>query len=293
VQAVLAATKLDASTIGPRKCYDLFSDTFTWIEVFKYIINTDETPLQQYLLPNLDPQLVCTYLISNKRVQQEISWVRSNNGSCGVMAAKLANGTYVIDVFERVHGEKSQLDYDDPLYQHIISGNKEYFNLLLARFINVKRVWYGIPQTDEDQFTWSIGYIDKKNATRGHPAFYGNTILLDIGKSGYLYIQGDAIGFFNLPTGETILEYYSYLSNNTVPSAYALTQHYVYFISERIVIPRNILPAGMDWTNDFVGYFYSNSPEIQKHTTPIDYYNFYEDMNHEDRTIDFEIMDNL
>lgn len=288
---VLATTELEAATIGPRECYDLLTDTFTWVELFKYIIGASF--LRHYLMPNLDPQLICTYIIANKRVQSELSWVRSNNGSSGVMAAKLANGTYVVDVFQRVHGENSQLDYDDPLYQHIIGENKEHFNLLLARFINVRRVLYGIPQSDPERFSWAPGYIDKKNARRGKPAFYGNTVLLDIG-GRYLYIQGNRIGMFYTPSGEPVLEYYSYLANNSIPMGYALTQNYILCIFEGTIIPRSIIPKDMDWHNNFVEYYYENLSELQEGLLQyMDAYGIYNHLAWGDISIDWKVLDRL
>lgn len=265
VQAMLNATGVNASTMNPRDCYDLFNDAFAWILVFQYliqhydrrvfyeIIEPYDKPVLKYLIPNLDPQLVCRYLISNKFVERNTINTWSNmDGYFKVLVGNSRDGSFIVDVFHEISRENLRLSNEDPLAQHILVEGMEKINLLIARFENIKRVLPGIPQKPSDVDT----YVDGKNSRLGLPRFYGNTILLDIGTGLYIFIQGGTIKVFLVHPGETVLEYYSTMGNSGTPHAYALTKNYLYGVTEEFWITRDMIPPGLELSDDLIRFYW-------------------------------------
>ena len=67
----------------------------------------------------------------------------------------------------------------------------------------------------------------------------GNTVLLHLGGSRYMYI-GETIYEFNTG-GDRILDYYSPIGNSDVPYPFAVGEHKTYLMLERVAYPRTLL----------------------------------------------------
>ena len=99
-------------------------------------------------------------------------------------------------------------------------------------------------------------FIGKMN---GDPTVDGNTILLYLGGSKYIFIGSD-IYEFNIPTNDKIIKYYS-ITKNEAPDPIAVGIKNVYsFITYNSVeyLPIDIFPKKMnnkDWENATIPYF--------------------------------------
>ncbi len=79
----------------------------------------------------------------------------------------------------------------------------------------------------------------------------GNSILVRISADNYIYIGSEIYGF---KSPDTIKEYYSPVGNSHVPYPYAVGDKYVYFMLDRIAVPKEQI----DLTKDAYAQFYQS-----------------------------------
>lgn len=95
------------------------------------------------------------------------------------------------------------------------------------------------------------------------PSFKGNSVLLFIGASKYIYI-GESIWEFNT-NGDKILEYYSPIGNSDVPYPFAVGEHFTYLMLEKVRLPNSLLDTNNDPYAQWYGFLSEITPE--KHST--------------------------
>ncbi len=79
----------------------------------------------------------------------------------------------------------------------------------------------------------------------------GNSILIRVSADNYIYIGSEIYGF---KSPDTIKEYYSPVGNSHVPYPYAVGDKYVYFMLDRIAVPKEQI----DLTKDAYAQFYQS-----------------------------------
>jgi len=98
-------------------------------------------------------------------------------------------------------------------------------------------------------------FIGKRD---GYPVFDGNTILLYVGESKYIFIGSD-IFEFNIPTDDKIIKYYSTIHNDSYsPIAVGIKNIYSLATGHVEYLPMNIFPKKMsnkDWEGARFPYF--------------------------------------
>lgn len=94
--------------------------------------------------------------------------------------------------------------------------------------------------------------------TATDPSFKGNSILLHVSGSKYIYI-GSEIHSFETRDGETIKQYYSPVENNDVPYPYAIGENYTYFMLDMETLPNELLNLKKDGYAQFYGFIHKDS----------------------------------
>ena len=112
--------------------------------------------------------------------------------------------------------------------------------------------------TDPKEYRWNglrLPYkkifIDRRNGdgTGIHQSYWfevGSTILLQVSKKCYFFIQGRKSRFFTTVGDDEIVEYHAQIGNSDVPYPYAVGQSYVYLMIEDVYIEKNRLPPHPD-----------------------------------------------
>lgn len=196
--------------------------------------------------------------MSNDEVKEQLKNWGFQSVPEGISLQKLAkhfyegvrNGYDIVsncDGFYRLYepSEGHVLLFDD--YSQFVDDRSDNFPqskdecLLIKEWENVKKVWKGIVQNDSDD-------VDVNQD--------GNTCLLHLENNRYCYIRGGYIIEFDIE--EVVEQYYSYMSNNTVPEPIVVTPSWIYIPEHECKVNRNILPKDLDLRNKFVEYFYDN-----------------------------------
>jgi hypothetical protein len=106
-------------------------------------------------------------------------------------------------------------------------------------------------------------HSDIKEHYHWKPSYNGNSVLLFIGNSKYVYI-GESIWEFNT-NGDRILEYFSPIGNSDVPYPFAVGERFTYLMLERTQFPNSLLDATNDPYAQWYGF--SNAITPEKHST--------------------------
>jgi len=114
-------------------------------------------------------------------------------------------------------------------------GKPESYNILAVEYKDVKRV---LPGKDT------------------HKKYLGNSVLLDLGESRYVFI-GQDIYEFTTPNNDYIDTYYSLVGNSDVPYPVAISQNNAYFMMDDVYIPKSKFPENCDWMDGYA-YFYGH-----------------------------------
>ena len=92
------------------------------------------------------------------------------------------------------------------------------------------------------------------NAYKENELYFGNTILLNIKDSIYMYI-GDSIYYFR--TDEPIIDFVSEVSNG-ISFPYVITDKGYLLLSEQIFIPKN----AVSYKENFYTFYYNNPKNL-------------------------------
>jgi hypothetical protein len=81
----------------------------------------------------------------------------------------------------------------------------------------------------------------------------GNSILLHVSGSTYVYIGSDILSF-QTHDGEKIKRYYSPIGNSDSPYPYAIGEHHTYFMLDMETLPNEFLDLKIDGYGQFYGF---------------------------------------
>lgn len=106
----------------------------------------------------------------------------------------------------------------------------DYSYLCLVQHYKVKKIYVGksTPNIDYDK-----SYGD------------GNTILLQLTNTKYVYIGGTMI--YEFYSDDQVQKYFSHLGVSDTPEPVLLGKENVYFLEKKKYIPRDIFPTDVDW----------------------------------------------
>jgi hypothetical protein len=163
---------------------------------------------------------------------------------------KIPRGTKVYDIHDNgfvpfrveVYG-KTVAIYEGTLPE----GENEYDNMVyndLLKKLTVKAVYVGESPIDSSMYIDLYSEFDK-----------GNSILLHLSGSKYLYVGSEIYEFTMEDTFET---YYSPIGSNDVPYPVVIGSQYVYFMLDHTFVSRDLFKAPMtavEWA-DSSAYYY-------------------------------------
>jgi len=95
-------------------------------------------------------------------------------------------------------------------------------------------------------------YSDSGTSTKYVKDSIGNTILLQIEKNKYVFIEGTIYEFSNK---EEIIKYFSLIGRNDTPYPIALGENNVYFMLDKFYISRDYFPKKLDIKHFEAAYF--------------------------------------
>lgn len=208
--------------------------------------------------------------MSNDEIKEQLKEWGFQSVPMGISLQKLAKYFYegVRDGYDIVsnsdgyyrlyeQSEGQVLLFDD--YSRFVDDRSEDFPpskdecLLIREWKNVRKIWKGIVQNDLYELESSNADVDRD---------YGNTCLLHLENHRYCYIRGGYITEFDIE--EEVEQYYSYMSNNTVPEPIVVTSSWIYVLEHECKVDKNILPKDLNLRNNFVEYFYDNIYDTDK-----------------------------
>lgn len=247
---------------SPKDLYVVLKSAVTWKQVFEYLgmVNyfrrcgiVDENDLY-----TIDPLIIAKYFLYPGDPNATFETMSNSNGFYFVSIDDPVTGTIVIQ--DQVHGEKFDAyeDPDDPRYdilnRFVIPSNGELFRIVIEVVTGVKRIFPGIAQ-DDAYGTWN-------NDLYSSDSFYGNTVLLHLRDETYMVIEGGFTYEFQIPKGEVIHSYYSFMANNTIPCPIALSANFVYNLEDfpPSYVHLRWFPSDTDWKNvgSMTNHFKSN-----------------------------------
>ncbi len=123
---------------------------------------------------------------------------------------------------------------------HIYTLAEPEYTKLIDTVVDYQGYWWGFDPTN--------------------PKFHGNSILIDITDHEYMYV-GESI--YRFKTIDVIKDYVSPVGNNKVPYPVAYGDDNVYFMLDRVYIPRNKLKTlvKVDNAEDLYAEFYGQKPQ--------------------------------
>jgi len=122
----------------------------------------------------------------------------------------------------------------------------------LVKEYNPEKVWVGkSPLNDSTEFSGGHG-----------SDFDGNTILLYLGNDRYVFI-GHEFYEFTMPTGDSLVDYYSPVGNNDVPYPVLWGNNNVYFMAEQVYAPISEFNCITDERERSDAYFYGHKEGVK------------------------------
>jgi hypothetical protein len=141
---------------------------------------------------------------------------------------------YVGDTSVTVYQQPKNVDVEDASYDK----QKDSYTKLVKKFTGVQKKF--IPRYP----TIKVRNYDFIST--------GNSILLEL-KNEYVFI-GHCI--YSFKTKDKIQKYFSFVGNSNVPYPVAVGSENVYFMLERMYVPKSVFPPKTDWEKDAYGMFY-------------------------------------
>lgn len=262
----------------PKDLYDILKNNETWKEMFKYLGMTTYFSRAGIIDADnnytIDPFLLAKYLLhpgDSKRILKPLSNL-SGRGYF-LICDDLVDGVYVIQ--DHVHRknfdayEDSTDPRNDIMNRFMIRSDEfgECFRIVIQVVKNVIRTMMGEAQDDSHR-TWN-------QAVYSSDSFYGNTILLQLSEETYMMVGGETTYEFDIPMGEYIYEYCSFLNSDTRPNPLAVSENYVYLLDSFPIlkIPSGLFSDDMDWKNVNPGHlrFGDTSHIVEVNSTELTY----------------------
>jgi len=131
-----------------------------------------------------------------------------------------------------------------------------------GEYIEVKK-----PEKKIKTLTVKEVFLGKKSKTGLTPSPKGNTILLKLSDTRYMWI-GAIVAEFDVMKGDRIVDYFSDIGNSDVPYPYAVGENYIYLIIENVAVEKSVF----DFKNDVYAQWYGFKPskipkeEMEKHS---------------------------
>ncbi len=125
------------------------------------------------------------------------------------------------------------LNLDDRIYKKIY--NKKILYDIKVQSYTVKRLLVG-----EDE------------------RFPGNSVLLDLGNSRYVFI-GHCIYEFSIEADDEIINYFSEVGNSDVPYPVAISRKNAYFMLYKEYLPKDDFPENISWYHQAYTFFYGHN----------------------------------
>ncbi len=150
-----------------------------------------------------------------------------------------------------------------PFYVDVIKNtvtvwkNMDTFVIKNGKFIDIKK-------DPKQLFTSKVlkVFLGKSSlGAKGSTTFEkGNSILLQLTTTRYMFI-GMLIYEFEVPQGETVIEYYSDIGNNDYPYPFAVTSSHAYLMIEKVAVSLAVL----DKKKDIYGQYYGHNVDTDTH----------------------------
>jgi hypothetical protein len=130
-----------------------------------------------------------------------------------------------------------------------------------GEYIEVKK-----PEKKIKTLTAKEIFLGKKSKTGLTPSPKGNTILLKLSDTRYIWI-GSIVAEFDVMKGDHIVDYFSDIGNSDVPYPYAVGENNVYLVTENVAVDKSVFDFKKDLYAQWYGFLPGKVPkeEIEKY----------------------------